>query len=559
MGFKSFVKGVGNFLGVTGPDTGGIDREKAEFAKMRQQFAGEYGNTLAPRDVTAAHGNITRVGPIERATAAGQTSVDTVNAPSIGRMPTATAGQIARPDMVDAARIAPAAQAQAQQASAAGAGRTVMTVGGNGGATQGAAADMVMRRAQGLGPSVAEISLRNSINDINNQQRSIAAGARGSGIGAARRRAAREISLQQGNAASAAALGKAQETIAAQNTLAGLSTEMRGQDIGVASTQANLDQTRNLANAQNETQTSIANAGLGTNVGISNAEAVNRRATTQAGFEQEAGQAHAGRVLARDTAQAGHDTNVSVSDADREAKGILTGADMNLQAQTTNAGAVNRARESAADRSTTVSVRNADAQNSANEADAARDQSGSQFNATQTNTVAQNNEDRRLNERQSLRGDTMEAGRAVLDAEGTALGAREAGKARRTELVTNLAKSGAAAIAASDKDTKKNIGNTVNPDMVRSFLRAVDPATFEYKNPNTPVTAPGKKTGVLLDKPQGLEDTAMGKSFIENGPAGFQMNAAQAVGPMLVALKYLNDKIDAKAKNRRAGARALKA
>lgn len=111
------------------------------------------------------------------------------------------------------------------------------------------AANEAIATIEGRNVSQAQLQMQRGLNQAQAQQQSQAAGARGMGVAAARRMAARNIAeLQQGGVGQAAEL-RAQETAAARQQLASIADQVRGQDIQTTdSGLAAIDRAKNLAN-----------------------------------------------------------------------------------------------------------------------------------------------------------------------------------------------------------------------------------------------------------------------------------------------------------------------
>lgn len=536
-----------------GVSTSGLTAEQDEIRRQRAQFLNEYNGGRGVQDVSATTTQAANAGPIERATAAGVQPVDMANAGQIERTNGATAGVVAEGSQVDAARVGPMAQGTAQQGSAATAARSTVDVQGQGTGLQNQAASLLQEQATGKGPSVAELQLKSSLNDIGNRQLSAAAGARGSAIGSARRRAAREMSLQQGNAAAQGAQMRAGETMAARQALAGVASDARSQDISVAATQAGLDSQRNLTNASLETTTSNNNAGLGTQVSLGNTAATNQGRLTQAQLEQEARQGQAARIAARAAQQAGLDTQVSINNSGIDASRATNQAGLTTNVNLANSGAVNTGREAAAGRSTTVNLANAGAANTRQEADTERVQRTGEFNAGNQTAVAQNNEDRRATERTNLRNSVTGQSDSIINAETAKADIQAKNKARTGNFLKGAADTVFAAKKLSDKRAKTDIAPARN-EAVEAFLDSFDGKTWNYKNPDAPGADPGRQSGAMA---QDLDNTPMGQQFVKSTPNGKMLDPSDALGPVLASLSYLNKKIDAVTKTRRAAAREM--
>ena len=124
-------------------------------------------------------------------------------------------------------------------------------------------AQALSAQARGEGPSVAQMQLQQGTEAAIAAQRAMAAGAQSALQ--SRELARTTASLQQQQAAQAAQL-RLQEQLQAQQALAGLSESARGQDIGLASQQALLEQEAGRMNleaqtaqAERQTQVDVAN------------------------------------------------------------------------------------------------------------------------------------------------------------------------------------------------------------------------------------------------------------------------------------------------------------
>lgn len=99
-------------------------------------------------------------------------------------------------------------------------------------------------------PSVAAEQLKAAQDRAAAEQLSIAAGARGQGVAAARRNAANNISLQQVEAGGQAAQLRAQEIASAAQGLGQVGAQVQGQSLQQGTTQAQLEQTTELTNVK---------------------------------------------------------------------------------------------------------------------------------------------------------------------------------------------------------------------------------------------------------------------------------------------------------------------
>lgn len=114
---------------------------------------------------------------------------------------------------------------------------------------QGSLAALLQQRAMGTGgPSAAELQMQRGLDSNMSQAMSMAASQRGQNAGGGMRAMMQQrAQLGQQGIADAGVL-RAQEQMGAQNSLGQLLTGMRGQDIGMATGQAQLDQSTNQSN-----------------------------------------------------------------------------------------------------------------------------------------------------------------------------------------------------------------------------------------------------------------------------------------------------------------------
>lgn len=145
-------------------------------------------------------------------------------------------------------------------------------------------------------------------------------------------------------------------------------------------------------------------------------------------------------------------------------------------------------------------------------------------------------------------------GAANKDAEELEESRRKTDLGRSDNAFKSAAKGAAALFAMSDEGSKRDI-KPQSASAVEAFLRSVDPKSFSYKG-DGPGTAPGPRVGVIA---QDIDDTKLGQSFVVPTEHGKMLDAGQAVGPLLVIAKHLNDKIEAVAGKRRKAASEMRA
>lgn len=119
----------------------------------------------------------------------------------------------------------------------------------------------LLAASRGQGPSVAGMQYQRNMEDAMAQQMSMAASSRGNPGIAMRNAAMNQAGISQRGALDSAMI-RAQEQQAAQGQLAGLSSNIRGQDIGLATDQAGLSQQMEMMNVGNQQQSNMAGAQL---------------------------------------------------------------------------------------------------------------------------------------------------------------------------------------------------------------------------------------------------------------------------------------------------------
>ena len=120
--------------------------------------------------------------------------------------------------------------------------------------------------AAGQGVTPAQLQLKQATERNIAQQAALRAGTSGAGAALARREIGREGAQLGQQAAQQGALLRAQETTAAQQQLGQLAGAARGQDIGLATSQAGLEQQAILQSADQNLRAQLANQGVDLNV-----------------------------------------------------------------------------------------------------------------------------------------------------------------------------------------------------------------------------------------------------------------------------------------------------
>lgn len=149
--------------------------------------------------------------------------------------------------------------------------------------------NMLMQSAEGKGPSVAQAQLQQATDQNIAQQQALAASMRGVNPAMAARLAANNSANAQQQAANQSAIIRAQEQQSAQGQLGNVLANTRGQDIGVATDAAQLEQQNKQFNAGQMNQQSQFNAGQ-LNQGLVTQGQMQQQANAnnlQAGIEQQ--------------------------------------------------------------------------------------------------------------------------------------------------------------------------------------------------------------------------------------------------------------------------------
>jgi hypothetical protein len=222
-------------------------------------------------------------------------------------------------------------------------------------ARQIALADALQAQAAGTGPSLAEQQMQRANEQAIRAQMAQAASARGGNVAMAQRQAAQNIAgIQQENAARAAEL-RIQEQQAARQQLAGVLDSSRGQDIGIASTQAGLEQDAGKLNVSNSAAQAIEQARLQQQAALSNQQEFgttsrfNTEQTLKAGLANQetdlrAATSDQGANLTAQTATATNNIAVDSTNAKALDEMRRFEADVGLKAQIANQAADLQAR-----------------------------------------------------------------------------------------------------------------------------------------------------------------------------------------------------------------------
>jgi hypothetical protein len=178
--------------------------------------------------------------------------------------------------------------------------------------------------AAGRGPSLAGMQLREAQDRNSKQAMSMAASMRGGNAALAQRNATNAVSQGNQQAARDSAQMKVQEQLAARQQLQGTLDNMRGQDIGVAGNQAQLNMGANQFNSSQTFDRNRSQFDAQNQIALSNTGARNQFQLQQAQLNQEASarnqEAHMGMTRMNDQAQQHYyDTQAQQNEANRQA------------------------------------------------------------------------------------------------------------------------------------------------------------------------------------------------------------------------------------------------
>lgn len=199
---------------------------------------------------------------------------------NIGKMTKADVATIAATPTIEAARVEPVREITGEQIDRAQQEQFR--------AMQMALAQRLEAQSRGEGPSLAELQMQRSTERNLAAQMAMARSGR-SGQGAlGMRTAAMESGRLQQDAALASALARIQEQQQAQALLGQVTDLGRLRDIGLATSQAELNQGATLANQKAFNDALIQNAINQNTVNVNNAELLNKTNIAQAGLQQGA-------------------------------------------------------------------------------------------------------------------------------------------------------------------------------------------------------------------------------------------------------------------------------
>lgn len=539
-------------------DTSQITQDVDASRRTRERFMGEldaYQRRTAPTMATPQIGQMAgyqaaSVGPVERAHAGS------VSAAEIDPIRQAYA------DQIGAAQIDPVERAEAERIQAERVGAVDPVTGqridtGNQDQVRARQMDllsMLEAAAAGRGgPSPAELMLQRAAERSAAQQFGMAQAARGQSAGSALRQAmmgAANIHAQQ---SADAAILRAQEQDQARRSLIGALEATRGADIGIATQQAQLLQQAGLQNQQTALARTLEQARLGQaastanqeaalRASLANQQAYNTRAIQQAQFTQQADLANQDARLRADLANQSAYNTRAIQQAQLGQQAALANQDADLRAALANQQAYNTARLQQAQLDSRASEFGADAANRA-----ALEQARLAGVAGQANLQSQLDTTRMDDAYQeALRRAMLDSQQQAISGSSAAAQAAAAAQGAKMQFYGNMIGAGAQALPAlaalSDKRRKKLVKD-MDEDDLEEFLGALRAKSYEYKDPDEPGAARGRRYGIMA---QDLEKSRVGKSLVRTGPGGSKMiDVPQAVGAVLAALKSVHDRAKA--------------
>lgn len=107
-------------------------------------------------------------------------------------------------------------------------------------------------------------------------------------------------------------------------------------------------------------------------------------------------------------------------------------------------------------------------------------------------------------------------------------------------LLGGAASLGSAGITKSDEKSKKNIKSAKND--IKDFLDKLSSKSYNYKEPESPGAASGKRVGILA---QDLEKSGVGRTMVMDTPHGKMVDTTQGFGAILAAQAELNKRLNA--------------
>lgn len=377
---------------------------------------------------------------------------------------------------------------------------------------QAALTSALEKAAAGTDVTSGELAARQQAEAAANEQRALAGASHGYGALAASRTAGRNIAGIEAKSAADQALIRQKSIEDARQELAGVLGQGREQDIGLATSGAQLAQ-----------QASTTNAQLGTQVSISNADREAARLKTNAELQQDASKGDAAAQNELNERQA----TLGLAASTSSASNALQAAQGNQQAANAvnlaNAANATQANITGAQLGTQISLANQEEQLKADLANADNQTKVALANAGFTLQGRQLDDTRNVEaikaalqaQNQTLQSDqqrfTNDLAIRQLD-EALARGDRDFTLGVITSILGAGGAIGAAAVK-SDRKAKTGI-KKASAGEVDDLLSALEAWTYRYKKPQD---GEGKRMGPMA---QELERSSLGKGMVKRGPDG---------------------------------------
>lgn len=389
-------------------------------------------------------------------------------------------------------------------------------------------ANSLQNTLNGNGPSLAGLQLGQANAAAAAQRMSQAASQRGFGNTAA---TMRDLQYQQGagvnaNAIAAAQLGM-QERLNAQNSLGNLLGTSRSQDIGAATSNAQLSQEANLANAGSTNQFTLQGAQLGQQAQLANQSALNNATLQQAAYQQAMNESNQGAQNQFGIANMGAQNQLAL--ANLQAQNQMAGQNASAQnaANINNQNAANQfaLQQGTMNMNTNQANQAAALQTMGLNDTQMRSLLGAQIGITnqeQANAQAYNN----LNVSQN---NALNAQNSQIDQN----------NAKATSDAVGGIGGGIAGMAMmSDEKQKKNISD--GKDDVLDFLNQIGANKYDYKNPN--MLGADDKTH-YSPMAQELEKSKIGQSMVYNNGGTKMVDYGRGLGAFLSSLANVHERI----------------
>lgn len=371
-------------------------------------------------------------------------------------------------------------------------------------------------RARGETASAAELQLRQGQSQAMRTALALSRSQPGLSPGAAQRSAQMAGIELQGQANQEAAILRAQEQAAAEGRLAGVLGGARGQDIGMATSQAGFEQQANLSNAQMEQQANMFNT---------------QTEMQQRQFNDSMTQYYMSQGMSREQAQ--QQANMAYEQMIQQ----QTQWEQSLEAQIAMAEAGNKKDKAIAQQQMMSNIVGSGMQ-AAGQAGSAAAAAYSDINLKENigdgdpavgailNSMGQSGAPAVMPMQQQQQAPTY----------GPAVDIRNAIRGMPAS-IQGAGRSISAAI--SDEDAKKN--KKSGGSEIEEFLGVLEPYEYEYRDPESLGVAPGKKIGIMA---QDLEQSELGARAVIETPEGKAIDMREATSIALAALGHLNKKID---------------